>query len=150
MAASLNYLSLNIPTANSVVRPSSRSSPVYNIVLNTAYCCHHTVNFAASDRTSEWGGTGESEEWVWSERTASERCCRASKYRIQLQPHLPQETGTFGKDCEHTQTVRNNKHIILSGNKISKFQGICVSCRNVPVQWNIYSRSLYLIRNSVS
>jgi len=72
-------MSLKIPTAYSVVRSSSRSSPVYNIVLNTAYCCHHTVHFAASDRTSEWGGTGESKLWVCSERTESERCCRASE-----------------------------------------------------------------------
>jgi len=52
---------------------------------------------------------------------------------IQLQPHLRQETGTFSlRHCEHTETVRNIKHIILSGNKISEFQGICVSCSNVP------------------
>ena len=59
---------------------------------------------------------------------------------IQLQPHLPQEIGTFSlRNCEHTETVRNGKHIILSGNKISEFQGICVSRRNVPEKCTVCS-----------
>jgi len=52
---------------------------------------------------------------------------------IQLQPHLPQETGKFWlRHSEHNQTVRNGKHIILSGNKISEFQGIFATWMNVP------------------
>jgi len=70
---------------------------------------------------------------------------------IQLQPHLPQETDTFSlRRCEHVQTVRNIKRIILSGNKISEFQGICATWMNVPVQRIVYSRSLHVSRNSVS
>ena len=52
---------------------------------------------------------------------------------IQLQTHLPQETGKFWLGhCEHNQTFRNGKHIILSGNKISEFQGIFATWMNVP------------------
>jgi len=52
---------------------------------------------------------------------------------IQLQLHLPREIGTFWlRHSEHTQTFRNGKHIILSGNKIIEFQGICATWMNVP------------------
>jgi len=144
-------LYLKIPTAYSVVRSSSRSSPVYNIVLNTAYCYHHTVNFAATlEPPSE-----EVLERVRSEFGLNEERVRDAvehlKDWIQLQPHLPQEIGTFClRLCEQHQTVHNSKHIILSGNKLSEIQGICVSCRNVPVQCIVSSRFIHVIRSSDS
>ena len=48
--------------------------------MNTAYYCQHIINFAAIDRTFEWGGSGEIKEWVWYEWTAIERSSRISEW----------------------------------------------------------------------
>jgi hypothetical protein len=54
----------------------------------------------------------EALEKVTSEFGLNERRVREAveqlKNWIELQPHLPKETGTFGKDCEEYHTVHNN------------------------------------------